>query len=48
MPDISSKEKAQSYIGLDMKTIREKKETWKKDVLPKWIEKAKKDGKLSA
>ena len=46
MHDITSKEKAQSYIGLDMKNYQREKETWKKDVLPKWIEKAKKDGKL--
>lgn len=47
MPDISSKTKAQSYIGLDMKAITQKKENFKQTVIPKWIEKAKKDGKLS-
>lgn len=48
MPDISTKEKAQEYIGLDMKTLREKKDNWKKTVLPEWIQKAKKEGKLTA
>lgn len=48
MPDLSTKEKAQAYIGLDMKTIKEKKDNWKKTVLPKWIDKAKKEGKLTA
>ena len=48
MPDLSSKEKAQEYIGLDMKTIKEKKDNWKKTVLPKWLDKAKKEGKLTA
>ncbi len=48
MPDISSKDKAQAYIGLDMKTLHEKKDNWKKTVIPQWIEKAKKEGKLTA
>lgn len=48
MPDISTKAKAQEYIGLDMKTLKENKDNWKKTVLPKWIEKAQKDGKLTA
>lgn len=48
MPDLSTKEKAQAYIGLDMKNLKEKKDNWKKTTLPKWIEKAKKEGKLTA
>lgn len=48
MPDISSKEKAQAYIGLDMKTLKEQKDNWIKTVVPKWIEEAKKTGKLTA
>ncbi len=37
MPDISTKEKAQEYIGLDMEQIRGEKEEWKKEVLPQWL-----------
>ncbi len=39
MPDISTKAKAQQYIGLDMKTLIEKKEAFKKEVIPSWIKK---------
>ncbi len=46
LPDISTKEKAQAYIGLDMKTIREKKANWIETVLPKWVESAKKNNRL--
>ncbi len=46
MPDISTKEKAQVYIGLDMKTIREKKTQWVETVIPKWIENAKSEDRL--
>lgn len=48
MPDISTKAKAQEYIGLDMKKEIEKKENWKKTVVPKWLEEAKKKGRLVA
>lgn len=41
IPDFSTKQKAQSYIGLDMKKIKADKEKWEKTVLPKWIKKAK-------
>lgn len=47
MPDISTKEKAQAYIGLDMKTLKDKKEKWIKTAVPQWLEKAKKNGRLS-
>ena len=36
-PDISTKEKAQAYIGLDMKKLNSEKATFLKDVLPEWI-----------
>ena len=36
MPDVSTKEKAQAYIGLDMPTLRAQKEKFKKTVLPEW------------
>ncbi|WP_165020216.1 ammonia-forming cytochrome c nitrite reductase [Dysgonomonas sp. ZJ279] len=48
MPDISSKDKAQQFIGLDMKDKKEKKEKWLKTVAPQWLEKAKKEGRLTA
>lgn len=41
MPDISSKEKAQKFIGLDMEKLIKEKETFKTNVLPKWLEEAK-------
>ncbi|EGV42055.2 ammonia-forming cytochrome c nitrite reductase [Bizionia argentinensis JUB59] len=41
MPDISTKAKAQKYIGLDMEKLREEKEAFKTNVLPKWLEEAK-------
>ncbi len=47
-PDLSTKEKAQEYIGIGIKERKEQKENWKKNTLPKWIEKAKQEGKLIA
>ncbi len=46
LPDISTKEKAQAYIGLDMKTIKEKKAKWMQTVMPKWVQSAKEKGRL--
>ncbi|MCP3895554.1 MAG: ammonia-forming cytochrome c nitrite reductase [Bacteroides sp.] len=46
MPDISTKEKAQKYIGLDMKTEHENKEKFLKTIVPRWLEKAKANGRL--
>jgi len=40
MPDISTKEKAQAYIGLDMPKLREQKEAFLRDVVPQWIQSA--------
>ncbi len=37
MPDLSTKEKAQEYIGLDMEQIRKEKAEWKEQVLPQWL-----------
>jgi len=45
-PDISTKAKAQEYIGLDMNALREKKEEFNSVMVPKWIEKAKADKRL--
>jgi nitrite reductase (cytochrome c-552) len=41
MPDLSTKEKAQAFIGLDMKKLEAEKSAWKKTVLPVWDAKAK-------
>ena len=41
-PDITTKEKAQKFIGLDIDKLNKEKEDFKKNLLPKWIEAAKK------
>ena len=48
MPDISTKEKAQRYIGLDPQKLNDKKQKFLKTVVPKWLEEAKAKGKLVA
>lgn len=40
MPDISTKDKAQRYIGLDIKKLKAEKDNWKTKVLPLWLKKA--------
>ncbi len=46
VPDYSTKAKAQMAIGLDMPTLKAKKQKFLDTVVPKWIEDAKKNGKL--
>ncbi len=41
MPDLSTKEKAQRYIGLDMEKERLDKEKFLNTVVPQWLEEAK-------
>lgn len=41
-PDISTKAKAQEYIGLPMEKLKEEKEAFKQNLLPQWKEAAKK------
>lgn len=41
MPDLSTKAKAQAYIGLNMPKLIAEKNEWKKKVLPVWDAKAK-------
>ena len=41
MPDISTKEKAQEYIGLDVEKMKKEKEAFKENLVPKWLEEAK-------
>ncbi|ABN60319.1 ammonia-forming nitrite reductase cytochrome c552 subunit [Shewanella baltica] len=42
IPDISTKAKAQAALGMDMEKMNAEKEVFKKDMLPKWDEEAKK------
>ncbi len=42
MPDISTKEKAQEYLGLDMSDIKAEKESFLQVTVPEWLEEAKK------
>ncbi len=46
MPDISTKEKAQAYIGLDIPKEREAKKQFMETVVPKWLETAKANNRL--
>ncbi len=48
IPDISTKAKAQEYIGLDMQKLRADKDEWAKTTPPAWLEKAKSEGKIVA
>ena len=48
MPDISTKAKAQEYIGLDMKKEHENKDKFLKELAPQWLKEAKANGKLVA
>jgi len=41
IPDISTKEKAQKVIGLDMDKLIKDKQQFMKNMVPKWLEKAK-------
>jgi len=36
-PDITTKAKAQAYIGLDMKKLREEKKVFLENIVPEWI-----------
>ncbi len=40
-PDISTKEKAQKFIGLPMEKLKEEKAKFKKELLPQWLKEAK-------
>lgn len=43
LPDVSTKEKAQRYIGLDMPKLKQQKQQFLDTVVPKWIEEARKN-----
>jgi nitrite reductase (cytochrome c-552) len=40
-PDITTKEKAQKFIGLDMNQLRKEKEEFLKTMIPGWVKRAK-------
>ncbi|MBQ1420694.1 MAG: ammonia-forming cytochrome c nitrite reductase subunit c552, partial [Desulfovibrio sp.] len=46
MPDVSTKAKAQAYIGLDMPKLEKDKKEFLNTIVPKWEEQAKKAGIL--
>jgi nitrite reductase (cytochrome c-552) len=46
LPDYSTKAMAQRAIGLDMPKLEEQKTRFLNTIVPKWIEEAKKNGKL--
>jgi len=46
MPDISTKAKAQAYIGLDMAGMEAKKAAFMENIVPQWLSAAKENGKL--
>ncbi len=48
MPDISTKAKAQKFIGLDMDKLESDKKQWIENTPPAWIESARANGKLAA
>lgn len=48
MPDVSTKEKAQRYIGLNPEEMEKSKAEFLKVVVPKWVEEAKAKGRLTA
>ena len=46
IPDISTKEKAQKYIGLDYNAEKEKKDVFLKTIVPEWLKTAKENKRL--
>lgn len=46
LPDISTKEKAQQYIGLDIPAEKEAKDKFLKEVVPVWLQKARTNGRI--
>ncbi len=48
MPDISTKAKAQKYIGLDMQAEESAKHKFMQEIVPQWLQKAKDEGKIVA
>jgi nitrite reductase (cytochrome c-552) len=46
LPDISTKGKAQAYIGLDMASEKQLKDEFIKTIVPEWLKKAKENNRL--
>ena len=46
MPDLSTKEKAQAYIGLDMPALKAQKKNFLETVAPEWLKTAQANGRL--
>ncbi|PVX51021.1 nitrite reductase (cytochrome c-552) [Balneicella halophila] len=46
LPDVSTKDKAQRYIGLDPEKMKKNKEKFLNTVVPEWIKEAKENGRL--
>lgn len=46
MPDLSTKEKAQAYIGLDMPKLKSDKAKWIETTIPKWLSEAQRKNRL--
>lgn len=46
MPDVSSKDKAQAYIGLKMDDLRKKKEQFATQTIPTWLKEARQQKRL--
>ncbi len=47
LPDVSTKAKAQKYIGLDMEKLEADKEKFLHEIAPEWLKKAKAKGRLA-
>lgn len=46
LPDVSTKEKAQAYIGLDMQKERANKKKFQEEVVPEWLKTARANNRL--
>jgi nitrite reductase (cytochrome c-552) len=46
LPDLTTKEKAQAYIGLDIEQERAIKKTFQETVVPQWLDKARSNNRL--
>jgi nitrite reductase (cytochrome c-552) len=46
MPDVSTKEKAQAFIGLDMAALKAQKAEFLGTAVPEWLETARADGRI--
>jgi nitrite reductase (cytochrome c-552) len=46
MPDVSTKEKAQAFIGLDMAALKAQKSEFLRTAVPEWLKTARDNGRL--